>query len=139
MIFDIHDKEDNLSIKIDFSQLLDLYSPAFPCISSSVSSYPKTLIDCLSFDWKIFSNSLLDYDIDKILRFILGDNYDINYSLFSTTLVMTQLQDRKFQKENSIFKENGWKEFKEVLLHKNRFFNTEVETELLKSCLVGLN
>ena len=47
LIFDTHDKKDNLSIKSDFSQLLNLYFPASPCISSSVPSYPKTLIDRL--------------------------------------------------------------------------------------------
>lgn len=67
-----------------------------------------------------------------ILRVILADNYDLNDSLFSTPLAMPQLQDRKFQKENAIFKGKGWEEFKEGLLHKNRFFNTGVDTELLK-------
>lgn len=46
-------------------------------------------------------------------------------------LRMKKIYDPKFIKENSILIGDSWSEFNENILHKNRFFNKDLNVDLL--------
>lgn len=119
------DANESLSIKNDFSQLLDLY-----VIADDHSLLPKTLIDRLDKDWGIFSKLLAEDQTLAIIKELVKENYDSNDPIFWHPLVLGQLQDKSFRKKNFILENNDWGAFKEALLHKNRFFN-DIDTDLL--------
>lgn len=119
-VFDT-EKNEGLAIRTDFLQLINLYS----IIDAPTNSIeiPQMIADRLQSDWNLFSSELSNVNRSKILHSLLKENYSKDDPIFYKPVQMTQLKDKTFIVGNSILNGQSWSEFKESLLHKNRFFN----------------
>lgn len=134
-IFDT-DVDKQLNIQTDLTRLLNLYEPIDfekeKKLSQSDMLQNKTLIDRLQSDWCIFSSKLSDSEITNIVYILLEDSFDTaSNTFFKMPLRMKRIYDPEFVKENSILIGDSWLKFKENILHKNRFFNEDLNVELL--------
>ena len=134
-IFDT-DVDKQVNIQTDLTRLLNLYEPIDAEKEKSLSQNEmlknKTLIDRLQSDWCIFSNKLSDSEITNIIYILLEDSFDTeSNTFFKMPLRMKKIYDPKFIKDNSILIGDSWLKFKENILHKNRFFNKDLNVKLL--------
>lgn len=137
-IFDT-DIDNQLNIQTDLTRLLNLYEPINfeksekeEGLSQNDMLTSKTLIDRLQSDWHIFSDKLSQKDISTIIYTLLEDFFNLSSNTFlQMPLRMKKIYDPKFIKENSILIGDSWSEFNENILHKNRFFNKDLNVDLL--------
>lgn len=134
-VFD-SDLDNQLNIQIDLTRLLNLYEPVDFEVEKSLSQNDmlknKTLVDRLQSDWSIFSNKLSDREITAIICVLLKDSFDTtSNTFFKLPLRMKKIYEPRFIKENSILVGDSWENFKENILHKNRFFNKDLNVDLL--------
>lgn len=134
-VFDT-DADSQLNIQTDLTRLLNLYEVVDLETEKSLSHIDmlqnKTLIDRLQSDWQIFSSKLSNSEITDIICVLLRDSFNTTLStFFRMPLRMKEIYDPKFIKENSILIGDSWAKFKENILHKNRFFNKDLNMDLL--------
>lgn len=142
LIFD-SDIDSQLNIQTDLARLLNLYEPVNIDINTELSSSEllksKTLIDRIQSDWDIFSKKLSENDITCIIFVLLKELVDVNSNaFFSKPLRMKRIYNTEFIETNSVLIGDSWESFKENILHKNRFFNKDLNVNLLKN-LMGLS
>lgn len=134
-VFDT-DADSQLNIQTDLTRLLNLYEVVDFETEKSLSHIDmlqnKTLIDRLQSDWQIFSSRLSNNEITDIICILLKDSFnDTLNTFFRMPLRMKEIYDLEFIEKNSILIGDSWSKFKENILHKNRFFNKDLNVDLL--------
>nr|WP_278846534.1 RES family NAD+ phosphorylase [Limosilactobacillus mucosae] len=132
-ICDIHHKKekvfdtesDDLNIRNDFMQLLDLYEP---CSNVQGHEEPSYVTERFQKDWNIFSDQLESTQRREFLESILSDS---DKSLLEKPLIPSDFLKKSFFVEKNLITNESWESFKNSLIHKNRFFSKGINTELL--------
>lgn len=130
-IFDTDD--DTVSIKVDMGRLVNLYDTTSSIDNSSLTG--KTLIDRIQNDWQIFSTNINENQIRTVLVELLKDSFDKDDPIYKSPLVIPDLYNNQFKEDYSIIKNKDWNSFKENILHGNRFFNSDLDKELLTNIM----
>lgn len=109
--------------------LIDIYSP----VSVLPEDFPRGKTDLikniLCNNWRIFN--LEPEAVYRLITQLCSDRYRDQPQLFDTPVGIRQSQDRVYLEENSILKNNSWKDFVYGIKHRNRFHGDYINMDKL--------
>lgn len=124
------DKHDNLTPY--FESLLDVYTPISECKIKIDKSCFVHLKDDLKSTWDIFDSNCKPDIIDNIVKSICKEKYEENPGIFDEDIIIQELYDEEYKKEQSILRTNSWEEFKNSLIKSNRYHTSTFNTNLFE-------
>ena len=114
------DKHDNLTPY--FESLLDVYDKA---------NYIRLKYD-LKYTWDIFESNCKPEIIHNIVKSICKEKYEETPDIFDEDIVILELYDEEYKKEQSLLRTNSWEDFKNSLIRDNRYHTNIFNTKLFE-------
>ena len=124
------DKHDNLTPY--FESLLDVYTPISECkIKIDKANYIRLKYD-LKYTWDIFESNCKPEIIHNIVKSICKEKYEETPDIFDEDIVILELYDEEYKKEQSLLRTNSWEDFKNSLIRDNRYHTNIFNTKLFE-------
>lgn len=132
-IYDSDMDTDDSVIEELLISILEIYVPEsrlnINCPDKSLDMIEHKLLN----DWNIFNVN--EKGIRIIIQDIIDNSLDIDSRILEEKVVIPQLFDTAYLRENSIMGQYSWTDFKKYLRNENRFHSKYIQLELLADIL----